>query len=76
MGFRSNKMNINTHEKEEKISKAELHYSARISIMLKPWKLPGLPPCPVPPTPKPNIQMIGFQSEGYILFSFYKDFLI
>lgn len=76
MGFRSNKMNINTHEKEEKNSKAELHYSARISTMLKPWKLPRLPPHPAPPTPKSNIQMTGFQSEGYSLFSFYKDFLI
>ena len=34
---------INVCLKQEKISKAELHYYAHISIMLRPWKLRGHP---------------------------------
>ena len=75
MSFRSSKMNINIHEKEEKISKAELHYSAHVSIILRPFKVAWIPSHSTP-TMKPNIQVTEFQSEGYSLFSFCKDFFL
>lgn len=76
MSFRSNKMNINIHEKEEKISKAELHYSAQISIMLKPCKLPGLPTHPTPPHPKAKYPDDGFKVRVIVYFLSVKIFLI